>query len=130
MLPTIPGKELNEDLLNTSISEFIKINSATIKYEVVDRNSIKMQTVEFGIEKNVHCFAISDSTTVQDICQLDQSSSKSAKRVLRIKNGIICGIVPSETKVSSLLDDGFQYRLDVYSSGLLMSNERQEIYLK
>lgn len=106
-------------MLDSSISEFTKTNSATIRYEVHDRTSIKMQCVRFGIEHDIHYFPISETTTVEDICRSNelenQLTANSLKRVLRMKNGIIICIVQPKVKLFSLIDDGFDYRLDEYT---------------
>lgn len=120
----LPGEEMNEDSLNASVSEFIKTKSATIKYKKVGYTSIQMQRAKNGQKVDMHDFPIDASTTVQDICQMDR------QRVLRIKNGNICSVVPPDTKLSSLVDDGFEYRHDEYKPESCTSNEKQEVYLK
>lgn len=62
-----------------------------------------------GMQCGVISTAFNESTTIGDICA--QYEPKWT-RVLRMKDGLIRSIVPPNTKVVKLIEDGYGYRLD------------------
>lgn len=73
-----------------------------------------------GIDCGVYSVSVDKSTTIGDICAKFDSKHK---QVVRMKDGLIHGIVASGTKAVKLIDDGCTYRLDLYPTSRLLSDE-------
>lgn len=93
---------------DVTVSRFLRHNLPNIEYKVIDRSTFHMQNVNgSGIAGEVKSFAINESTTIGDIC-----TENRGKFVLRMKDGLIQGIVPYNTKAIELIADDYTYRFD------------------
>lgn len=92
------------------MSKFRKSNSLNIEYETEDDRHLELQRVSRkGLEVCKFFYPISNSTTIEEICE---KSAASSSRILKMKDGAIFGIVAPEVKAIDLLTDEFEYRLD------------------
>lgn len=75
-----------------------------------------------GINCDVRLFAYDESTTIHLICMEYEIGYA---QVVKMKDGLIRGIVTPSTKVIELIDDGYSYRLDLYNGSISGPNNDQ-----
>lgn len=76
----------------------------------------------------VRSFDIDEKSTIGDICAEYDSRFT---QVVKVKDGVIHGIVASSTKVIDLIDDGYSYRVDQYkSSDCISETDKFNICIK
>lgn len=95
-----------------TVAQYLKEHSANVEYKVIDRSTLHVQEVNSkGIANGVHPIPINKSTTIGQIC--DTYGSKHAQ-VVKMKDGLIQGVVARDTKAAKLVNDGYAYRIDLY----------------
>ncbi|XP_031626452.1 ubiquitin carboxyl-terminal hydrolase 7-like isoform X2 [Contarinia nasturtii] len=113
--------EIAGDLMNATVSEFLMENEAKIKYRIFGEHSITLPLVNIhGRKIDELQFTFDESTTVDELCHTHRVIKQ---RVVQIKDGYIIGIVSPDTKVIDLNCSHYEYRLDQYQRGLLISSE-------
>lgn len=111
-----------------TVSHYLKSHSITIEYKVVDRSTFDVLEVNrTGNAVGVKSISISKSTTVGDIC--DACGSTKYAQVVRMKDGLIHGIVARNTKVIRLIDDGHTYRMDNYSTSIFDITDKNAFHV-
>lgn len=110
-----------------TVSQYLNSYSVNIEYKVVGWSMFEYQEVNNkGIDCGVVSQEINKSITVGDICAQHDSKHK---QVVRMKDGLIHGIVAPGTKAYKLIGDGYTYRIDLYPVSQSCQNEEDTFHV-
>lgn len=112
--------------MKETISEFLANNSPTITYKMMtdaDSRSIRLVCVSpSGIDLGIEHFRFTETTTVGQLCAENRPKNMEL-RVTKIMDDNIISIVPPETMVVDIINDGFEYHINQYMHGILLDKD-------
>lgn len=118
----VTGEIIAEDLMNTSVSDFLTKHSPKIAYKKSDCRSIPLLCVHpDGTEAGMRHFSIDETKTVGQICE-ENCPKSLVQKVTRLLDGNINSIVPAHTKLVDLINDGYEYRINQCEPGILLND--------
>lgn len=110
-------------MMDVTVSEFLAKNSPKIAYKTVYFSEIRLECVHSdGIGNGVHSFPITETTTVRQLCEKNCPKGFEQK-ITKILDGNIVSIVPQDTNVLELINDGHEYRINQISRGIALTDD-------